>query len=161
MPDCVDNLLYNDSLPGRDNLIFLLSVGVAASSHYSGCAGDLAWVPRFLDFMRFAGLLNESSPGIVLVDACDQEEHCQRCLVAFKPHFKHVFGRMQDRVPEDLWDLIEEVGPKAAGDAQHYKCQYDAVDALLKEASAQDELFCNGSTAPCASCMAEIALCTG
>ena len=90
MPDCVDNLLYNDSLPGRDNLIFLLSVGVAASSHYSGCAGDLAWVPRFLDFMRFAGLLNESSPGIVLVDACDQEEHCQRCLVAFKPHFKHV-----------------------------------------------------------------------
>ena len=88
-PDAIDSVLNSDLL-GRDRLLFALSHRIGLASHYSGCAGDLAWAPWISVHLVRMGIIFENDPAFVLVDCCDVLPHCRRCLKAFEPSFKHV-----------------------------------------------------------------------
>ena len=151
VPDAIESVLFNSDLPGRDRLLFALSHGIGLGSHYSGCAGDLAWASWVRDHLVRMGLIFENDPAFVLIDCCDLLPHCRRCLKAFEPGFKHVFCDMMDRLPDDLRKEIQEIRPKAGGDSVFWEDQFFAVDALLEEAGFDLSigLFRNGSSAYC------------
>ena len=141
----------NSELAGRDRMLFCLSCGIGASSHYSGCAGDLAWAPWVRDHLVRMGVIFENDPAFVMIECCDIEPHCRRCLKAFQPGFKHVFCNMTDRLPEALQQELLDLAPKPDGDPEFFEDQFLAVDAVLGEAASDplSGIFRNGSTAYC------------
>ena len=98
-----------------DRLLWYLSQGIGAGSHYSGCAGDLCWTPWFSEHLLQSGLLSADVPGFVPVDATDVAPHCQKCLVKMDPPFQHVFADLFDRLPSHLRNMVDDVAPKAGG----------------------------------------------
>ena len=136
---------------GADRLLWWLSRGIGASSHYSGCAGDLCWTPWVYGHLLQSGMLTADAPGFVLVDATDVAPHCQKCLVKMDPPFQHVFRDMFDRLPSDLREMVDELAPKPGGDKDFFECQYEAVGAMFAGAceAPGSKLFRDGSTSFC------------
>ena len=150
VPDAVDLFFYISNMfeRGPDLLQYWLSVGIGASSHYSGCAGDLVWTGWVQDCMERAALIPYGCPGFVLIDACDIAPHCQKCLVEMDPPFCHVGTDMFDRLPADLRQLVDELAPQPGGDKGVFECQYEAVSSVLPELVNYQAPSSSGLAAP-------------
>lgn len=159
VPDAIDSVLNSD-LPGRDRLLFALSLGIGLASHYSGCGGDLAWAPWVRDYLVRMGLIFENDPAFIYIDCCDVLPHCRRCLKAFEPGFKHVFCNMMDRLPEGLRQQIEEMRPKAGGDPAFWEDHFlQSTLCLRKRASIYQLGFFATGRLPTAICTTSSACC--